>query len=124
MVNVGKIKNDRIIFDTFGQQIASVRVKLNQLKEELEETVKSQNFEKAAEIKAEISECETERNALLEVGEPHVEEIRTEKVRGVTAARIKVAISECDMERNALLEVGEPHVEEIRTEKVRGVTAA
>ncbi|KAK3094775.1 hypothetical protein FSP39_006096 [Pinctada imbricata] len=75
-------------------KIASIRVKLNQHKEELDEAVKNQDFEKAAEIKAAISECETERNALLEVGEPHVEEVRTEKTDVSTILKCQAIVAE------------------------------
>ena len=61
-------------------QIANIRVKLNELKECLDESVRSQDFAKAAEIKHNISELETERNQLLDLPQTQTEEIRTEKV--------------------------------------------
>lgn len=55
-------------------------MKLNQLKEELDEVVKNQDFEKATEIKAAIAELDTEKKNLLEEVEPVQEEVRTERV--------------------------------------------
>lgn len=66
-------------------QIANIRVKLNELKEILDETVRSQDFSRAAEVKQNISELEAERNQLLDLPQTQTEEIRTEKVRFVKA---------------------------------------
>lgn len=61
-------------------QIANIRVKLNELKESLDESIRSQDFSLAAEIKRNISELETERNQLLDLPQTQTEEIRTERV--------------------------------------------
>ena len=45
-------------------QMAGIRVKLNQLRDELETCVSEQNYEKAAEIKSKIVEAEEERSDL------------------------------------------------------------
>lgn len=66
-------------------QIANIRVKLNELKEILDETVRSQDFSRAAEVKQNISELEAERNQLLDLPQTQTEEIRTEKVSFVKA---------------------------------------
>lgn len=66
-------------------QIANIRVKLNELKEILDETVRSQDFSRAAEVKQNISELEAERNQLLDLLQTQTEEIRTEKVSFVKA---------------------------------------
>lgn len=66
-------------------QIANIRVKLNELKEILDETVRSQDFSRAAEVKQSISELEAERNQLLDLPQTQTEEIRTEKVSFVEA---------------------------------------
>lgn len=66
-------------------QIANIRVKLNELKEILDETVRSQDFSRAAEVKQNISELEAERNQLLDLPQTQTEEIRTEKVIFVEA---------------------------------------
>lgn len=66
-------------------QIATIRVKLNELKEILDETVRSQDFSRAAEVKQNISELEAERNQLLDLPQTQTEEIRTEKVSFVEA---------------------------------------
>lgn len=66
-------------------QIANIRVKLNELKEILDETVRSQDFSRAAEVKHNISELEAERNQLLDLPQTQTEEIRTEKVSFVEA---------------------------------------
>lgn len=64
---------------------ADIRVKLNELKEILDETVRSQDFSRAAEVKQSISELEAERNQLLDLPQTQTEEIRTEKVSFVEA---------------------------------------
>lgn len=66
-------------------QIANIRVNLNELKEILDETVRSQDFSRAAEVKQSISELEAERNQLLDLPQTQTEEIRTEKVSFVEA---------------------------------------
>lgn len=66
-------------------QIANIRVKLSELKEILDETVRSQDFSRAAEVKQNISELEAERNQLLDLPQTQTEEIRTEKVSFVEA---------------------------------------
>lgn len=66
-------------------QIANIRVKLNELKEILDETVRSQDFSRAAEVKQSISELEAERNQLLDLPQTQTEEMRTEKVSFVEA---------------------------------------
>lgn len=66
-------------------QIANIRVKLNELKEILDKTVRSQDFSRAAEVKQSISELEAERNQLLDLPQTQTEEIRTEKVSFVEA---------------------------------------
>lgn len=70
-------------------QIANIRVKLNELKEILDETVRSQDFSRAAEVKQNISELEAERNQLLDLPQTQTEEIRTEKVILVTPVKYK-----------------------------------
>lgn len=70
-------------------QIANIRVKLNELKEILDETVRSQDFSRAAEVKQNISELEAERNQLLDLPQTQTEEIRTEKVILVTPDKYK-----------------------------------
>lgn len=68
-------------------QIANIRVKLNELKEILDETVRSQDFSRAAEVKQNISELEAERNQLLDLPQTQTEEIRTEKVSFVNVLK-------------------------------------
>ena len=53
---------------------------MNQLREDLDEAVKGQDFEKAADIKSNISQLDAEKKELLETSEPVREEVRTEKV--------------------------------------------
>ena len=72
-------------------QIASIRVQLNQLREELDESVKNQDFSKAAEIKTTIAELDIEKKNLLETTEAVEEEVRTERVS--TAIIIVTVIS-------------------------------
>jgi hypothetical protein len=65
-------------------QIANIRVRLNELKESLDESIRNQDFSHAAEIKQSISELEAERNQLLDLPQTQTEEIRTEKVKLIT----------------------------------------
>ena len=64
-------------------QIAKVRVELNQVREELEESVKNQEFQRAAELKEVMHNLELERSTLLASAEPSVEEVKIEKVGGL-----------------------------------------
>ena len=61
-------------------QVASVRVQLNQLREDLDGAVKSQDFARANEIKMQIAELDAEKVRLLESTEVVTEEVRTERV--------------------------------------------
>ena len=61
-------------------QIAGIRVQLNQLREDLDEAVKVQDFEKANTIKTQVAELDAEKARLLETTETATEEIRTERV--------------------------------------------
>ncbi|KAL8613334.1 hypothetical protein ACOMHN_052573 [Nucella lapillus] len=68
-------------------QVAKVRVQLNQAKEELEESVKRQDFQRAAELKDSLQSLETERAALLDSAQPTTQEVRTEKNDAVTVVK-------------------------------------
>ena len=61
-------------------QVASVRVQLNQLREDLDEAVKNQDFNRANDIKTQIVELDAEKARLLESTESVTEEVRTERV--------------------------------------------
>ncbi|OWF55102.1 condensin complex subunit 3-like [Mizuhopecten yessoensis] len=75
-------------------KIAGVRVKLNQAKEELEEHVRSQDFAKAAEFKALISELDAEKSLLLTAAESKQEEVRTEKTDVATILKCQTIVAE------------------------------
>lgn len=75
-------------------QVAKVRVHLNQAKEELEQCVKNQEFERAAALKASIHSLEIERSTMLSAAEPIVDEIRTEKNDAVTMVKCMTIICE------------------------------
>ncbi|KAK7466706.1 hypothetical protein BaRGS_00037193 [Batillaria attramentaria] len=75
-------------------QIAKVRVQLNQLREDLEEAVKNQEFQQAAELKESIHGLEMERSSLLEDTQPTVEEVRTEKNDPATVLKCLTIICE------------------------------
>ncbi|KAL3865140.1 hypothetical protein ACJMK2_006761 [Sinanodonta woodiana] len=75
-------------------QIAGVRVKLNQLREELDECVRKQEFARAGEIKAQVSKLEAERAELLDAAEPKTQEIRTEKNDPPTVLKCQKMIAE------------------------------
>ena len=59
-------------------------MKLNQLREELGECIERQDFERAAQLKADISGLDAERSSLMVEPEPQLEEVRTQKVRDTT----------------------------------------
>ncbi|XP_062622300.1 condensin complex subunit 3-like [Saccostrea cucullata] len=75
-------------------KIANIRVKLNELKESLDESVRSQDFGRAAEIKQSISELETERNQLLDLPQTQTEEIRTERTDVATILKCHAIVAE------------------------------
>ena len=54
-------------------------MKINQLKEELDESVRSQDFAKAADIKETIKSLDEERDQLFKDNEPQVREVRSEE---------------------------------------------
>jgi len=58
-------------------------VKLVQLKDEMEDCVQKQDFQRAAELKVSIAELEVSRQTLISETEPQTTEVRTEKVRVV-----------------------------------------
>lgn len=67
-------------YNIFGLQIAGIRVKINQLKEDMDESIRSQDFSKAAEIKESIKGLDEERDKVLKDNEPQTEEVKSEKV--------------------------------------------
>ena len=71
----------------YNTQIAGIRVQLNQLREDLDEAVKVQDFEKANAIKTQVAELDAEKARLLETTETTTEEVRTERV-GVRALQM------------------------------------
>ncbi|XP_041369483.1 condensin complex subunit 3-like isoform X2 [Gigantopelta aegis] len=76
-------------------KIARIRVEVNQSREELEECVRNQEFERAAELKQTVAELDIERAKLLESAQPQTEEIRTEKDDPVTVHKCLIII--CQM---------------------------
>ncbi|XP_033756629.1 LOW QUALITY PROTEIN: condensin complex subunit 3-like [Pecten maximus] len=75
-------------------KIAGLRVKLNQAKEELEDHVRNQDFSKAADLKALISELDTEKSFLLSAAESKQEEVRTEKTDVATILKCQTIVAE------------------------------
>ncbi|XP_052772230.1 condensin complex subunit 3-like isoform X2 [Mya arenaria] len=75
-------------------KIAGIRVELNQLREDLDEAVRGQDFTRAAEIKGKIAQLDLEKNALLETSEPVREEIRAERNDPLTILKCQTIISE------------------------------
>jgi len=61
-------------------KLASIRVKLVELKDELEDSVQQQDFQRAADLKLTITELELSRQSLVNESEPSTTEVRTEKV--------------------------------------------
>jgi len=65
----------------FGRlQLAGIRVKLIQLKDEMEVCVAKEDFQRAAELKRNISDLEASRQSLITETTPGTTEVRTEKV--------------------------------------------
>jgi len=61
-------------------QLAAIRVQLNQLRDEMENCIQTQNFTRAAEIKVKIAELDAAKVAQLNEAKPPVNEVRVEKV--------------------------------------------
>ena len=61
-------------------QAARVRVQLHQAREQLEECVRNQEFQQAAELKEAIICLESERSLLIASLQPASEDVRIEKV--------------------------------------------
>ena len=98
-------------------------MQLNQLREDLDEAVKVQDFEKANTIKTQVAELDAEKARLLETTETVTEEVRTERVSVSCqdfekANTIKTQVAELDAEKARLLETTETATEEVRTERV------
>ena len=55
-------------------------MQLNELREELEECVESEDFSRAAEVKGQLKEVEMNRSSLLDQSKPQVIQISTAKV--------------------------------------------
>jgi len=66
-------------------KLAAMRVKLIQLQDEMEESVRKQDFQRAAELKLSITELEMSRQELITEAEPRTAEVRTEKVSTTVA---------------------------------------
>lgn len=60
-------------------KIASLRIKTHELRDELEELVKKEDFVGAASVKASLKELEEQHEALVESKKPQVEEVATQK---------------------------------------------
>ncbi|XP_064631068.1 condensin complex subunit 3-like isoform X2 [Lineus longissimus] len=58
---------------------ASIRVKILELREELDDAVQKQDFIQAGELKRQLAELEAEKEQVLEELQPVVEEVRKEK---------------------------------------------
>ncbi|XP_005090481.1 condensin complex subunit 3 [Aplysia californica] len=76
------------------KKIAGIRVKLNQLREELGECIEKQDFERAAQLKTDISNLDAERSSLLEETEPKLEEVRTQRDDPLTMLKCITVVCE------------------------------
>ncbi len=54
---------------------------MNQLRDELDECIKCQDFQKAAELKQKVTDLEVSRQSLIEASQPTNIEVRSEKVK-------------------------------------------
>jgi UvrB/uvrC motif len=61
-------------------QLAAIRVQLNQARDELDECVQKQDFQRAAELKLQVTDLETSRQILIKESQPQHSEVRLEKV--------------------------------------------
>lgn len=77
------------------KKIASIRVKLHQLREELSESIEKQDFESAARLKTDISQLDAERSSLMETSRPKLEEVRVQKNDALTILKCLTII--CDL---------------------------
>lgn len=68
-------------------QLAGVKVKLNQLRDEMEECVSKQEFSRAAELKQMISGLEEERDSLTQDEGLNLQVVREEKVMNALVIR-------------------------------------
>ncbi|XP_019644482.1 PREDICTED: condensin complex subunit 3-like [Branchiostoma belcheri] len=68
-------------------KLASIRVKLNEAREEMDQLVAVQEFQKAAEMKGRVEELELNKSDLMEKMQPQTQEVRTEKNDSVTLLR-------------------------------------
>ncbi|CAH1247094.1 NCAPG [Branchiostoma lanceolatum] len=68
-------------------KLASIRVQLNEAREEMDQLVAAQEFQKAAEMKGRVDELELSKSDLLEEMQPQTQEVRTEKNDSVTLLR-------------------------------------
>ena len=60
--------------------MAAIRVQLNQVRDELDECVQKQDFQRAAELKQKVTDLETSRQTLIDESQPPSTEVRIEKV--------------------------------------------
>ncbi|BFZ07082.1 hypothetical protein BsWGS_10121 [Bradybaena similaris] len=77
------------------KKIASIRVKLHQLREELSESIEKQDFESAARLKTDIAQLDAERASLMETSRPKLEEVRVQKNDALTILKCLTII--CDL---------------------------
>ncbi|CAG5128202.1 unnamed protein product [Candidula unifasciata] len=82
------------------KKIASIRVKLHQLREELSDCIEKQDFENAARLKADIYQLDGERSSLMEASKPKLEEVRIQKNDSVTILKCLTIICELLMNIN------------------------
>jgi len=74
-------------------QLAALRVRLIQLKDEMEDCVEKQDFQRAAELKDTVAELETSRQSMLNDATPPTAEVRTEKVMIYDICRLPLYVT-------------------------------
>ncbi|KAI0235791.1 Condensin complex subunit 3 [Lamellibrachia satsuma] len=75
-------------------KLAGLRVQLNELREELEECVESEDFSRAAEVKGQLKEVEMNRSSLLDQSKPQVVQISTAKNDAATLLKCMTMVCE------------------------------
>ncbi|CAL1528460.1 unnamed protein product [Lymnaea stagnalis] len=76
------------------KKIAGIRVKLHELRDELSICIERQEFERAAQLKSDISNLDSERSSLLEEAEPKLQEVRTQRNDPVILLKCLTIINE------------------------------
>lgn len=90
-------------------KMAGLRVRLNELREELEECVETEDFSRAAEVKSQLKEVEMNRSSLLDQCKPQVVQISTAKNDPATLLKCMTVV--CEMLQGVQLKTLTPSLQ-------------